>query len=256
MPTTSVEKPSAPRSRIARSAAATSRADKHDRTAERRRSTCCSLPGSELTRAKRFIGRTALNCPGKGKIWAPSKVCLTPAFTHESSSMAFSPTPSIRRLAKLVMYFPPVATSAEILEAEVVSAIDGFMGAVIGLFAGGWVCGGRAGLIGGAGGCEKAATCEARRCRASFPCIQLMAFCFFTGWWGWMRGKKSLRARGQNWPGRGYCGLRVLKSLGLLLGEFCGGRIDRKLTSGRPTRGRLKILSYNVCGGVNHSAAS
>jgi hypothetical protein len=42
------------------------------------------------------------------------------------------------------MYFPPVATSAEILEAEVVSAIDGFMGAVIGLFAGGWVCGGRA----------------------------------------------------------------------------------------------------------------
>jgi len=49
--------------------------------------------------------------------------------------MAFSDTLSIKRLAKLVMYFPPVATSAEILAAEVVSAIDGFM-----VVAGGWVC--------------------------------------------------------------------------------------------------------------------
>jgi hypothetical protein len=96
--------------------------------------------------------------------------------------MAFSDTLSIKRLAKLVMYFPPVATSAEILEAEVVSAIDGFMGAVIGLFAGGWVCGGRAGLIGGAVGFENAVACAARRCRASFPCIHATAVFFFMGW--------------------------------------------------------------------------
>ena len=118
--------------------------------------------------------------------------------------MAFSDTLSIKRLAKLVMYFPPVATSAEILEAEVVSAIDGFMGAVIGLFVGGWVCGGRAGLTGGAVGRKKAVASEARRCRASFSCIQLSEGFFFMGW-GWWRGwrmreKKSARALRQNWP--------------------------------------------------------
>jgi hypothetical protein len=77
--------------------------------------------------ANRFTGFTVEKLPRKGVTVVPIIVWVTPPIVQESSLTTSSEVPSIRRLAKEVRYFPPVATSPEILAADVVSEIDGFM---------------------------------------------------------------------------------------------------------------------------------
>ena len=74
--------------------------------------------------ANRFTGFTVEKLPRKGVTVVPIIVWVTPPIVQESSEITSSEVPSMRRLAKLVRYFPPLATSAEILAALVVKLID------------------------------------------------------------------------------------------------------------------------------------
>jgi hypothetical protein len=59
-----------------------------------------------------------------GKTFVASSVCTAPLCAHSSLSIPSSPTPSIKRDAKLVTKAPPIATMPEILATDVVSEID------------------------------------------------------------------------------------------------------------------------------------